>query len=156
MAGDTAGEQSARKPQTLAKKVNWLIEHAHPAGWAPYSNAEIVALIHKATGEEFSHTTIWKLRNGQSTNPQMRLLDALAKTFGVPPGYFFDDFDEHQVGPLAEQVEMLAMIREAGITPPQLRAILGVDDEGRKVIAELIIRTAREVLRDDPRSKKAE
>lgn len=157
MADDTADRQPEReKLRTLAEKVNWLIEHAHPAGWAPYSNAEIVALIEKATGEEFSHTTIWKLRNGQSTNPQMRLLDALAKTFGVPPGYFFDDFDEQQAGPLAEQVEMLAMIREAGITPPQLRAILGVDDEGRKVIADLIIRTAREVLRDDPRSKEAE
>lgn len=152
----TSGQPAPDKPRTLAEKVNWVIEHAHPAGWAPYSNAEIVALIQKATGEEFSHTTIWKVRNGQSTNPQMRLIEALAKTFGVPSGYFFDDFDDQQAGQLAEQVEMLAIIREAGITAPQLRLFGSLSDEGRQVIADLIKRTAYEVLRDDPRSKEAQ
>jgi transcriptional regulator with XRE-family HTH domain len=40
-------------------------------------------LIHKATGEEVSHTTIWKLANGQSKNPSKRLIELLARTFGV-------------------------------------------------------------------------
>jgi transcriptional regulator with XRE-family HTH domain len=149
VADEAAGRQQGReKPRTLAEKVNWLIEHAHPAGRGPYSNAEIVALIEKATGEEFSHTTIWKLRNGQSTNPQMRLIEALVQTFGVPPGYFFEDFDERQAGLLAEQVELLAIIREAGITAVQLRALAGLSDEGRQVIVDLIKRTAYEVLRE--------
>ena len=136
------------KPRSLAEKVNWLIEHAHPAGRGPYSNAEIVALIEKVTGEEFSNTTIWKLRNGQSTNPQMRLIEALAQTFGVQPGFFFDDFDERQAGLLAEQVELLTIIRDAGITVMQLRTFGGLSDEGRQVIVDLIKRTAHEVLRE--------
>ena len=56
--------------RTLADKVNWLISTAPPAGRGPYSNAEVAALIRKTTGERVSHTTIWKLRNGQATNPQ--------------------------------------------------------------------------------------
>ncbi len=70
-------------PQTLADKINWLIDKAHPAGRGPYSNAEVSSLIEKVTGEQFSHTTIWKLRNGQATNPQMRLIEALARTFAA-------------------------------------------------------------------------
>jgi transcriptional regulator with XRE-family HTH domain len=143
---DDAGRQSERKePRTLAEKVNWLIEHAHPAGRGPYSNAEIVALIEKVTGEQFSHTTIWKLRNGQSTNPQMRLIEALAHTFGVPPAYFFDDFDEQQAGLFEEQVELLAIVRDAGITSIQLRAFGSMTPEGRQTIVDLIRQTGRAV-----------
>ena len=42
-----------------------------------------------------SLTTVWKLRNGQAANPQTKLLAALARTFGVHPGFFFDDSDEN-------------------------------------------------------------
>jgi transcriptional regulator with XRE-family HTH domain len=45
-----------------------------------------------------SHTTVWKLRNGQAANPQMKLTAPLAQTFGVHPGFFFDDFGENQAG----------------------------------------------------------
>ena len=55
---------------TFADKVNWLIDHALPAGRGPYSNTGIAALIKKVTPkEEFPHIMIWKLRNGQATNP---------------------------------------------------------------------------------------
>ena len=70
--------------RTLADKVNWLIDRAHPAGRGPYTNNEVADLIKKTTGEEISYTQIWKLRNGQAQNPQMRLIEAMARTFGVP------------------------------------------------------------------------
>ena len=90
---DTAAEPTLR---TLADKVNWLIDQARPAGHGPLTNAEVAVLIERATGEQASHTTVWKLRNGQAANPQMKLLAALTRTFGVHPGFFFDDFDENQ------------------------------------------------------------
>src|SRR5260370_26967308 len=96
--------------RTLADKVNWLIDRAHPAGRGPYSNTEVITLIEKVTGEQFSHTTIWKLRNGQSTNPQMRLVHALARTFTVPPAFFFSDYDE-KATPLPGPVELLPLVR---------------------------------------------
>jgi transcriptional regulator with XRE-family HTH domain len=137
-------------PQTLADKVNWLIDHAHPAGRGPYSNAEVAALIEKVTGEQYSHTTIWKLRNGQATNPQMRLIEALARTFGVPAAFFFSDYDDEQAGLLREQVELLALVRDAGVTSAQLRALLELSPGARQAVADLIEHTARTEARRRP------
>jgi transcriptional regulator with XRE-family HTH domain len=130
-------------PKTLADKVSWLIEQAHPADRGPLSNADVCRLILKVTGEEVSVTTIWKLRNGQQTNPQLRVIQALATTFGVEPAFFFEDYDEEKLGLLHDQVELLALVRDAGITSAELRAILGMDATGRRALASLIGRAAR-------------
>ena len=129
--------------KTLAGKVNWILDKAHPAGRGRFSDAEVCFKIHTATGEQISTTTIWKLRNGQLTNPQLRVIEALAKTFGVPAGFFLDDYDEDKLGLWREQVELLALIRDAGITAAEFRAFLGLDAEGRKAVAGLIERAAR-------------
>ena len=139
-ADSTAGEPD-RPLRTLADKVNWLIDHAHPAGRGPYSNTEVTQLIESATGEQFSHTTIWKLRNGQATNPQMRLIDALAKTFGVPPAFFFTDHDDHQASLLREQVELLALIRDSNVTAAQLRSLLELSPQALQAVADLVRHT---------------
>jgi transcriptional regulator with XRE-family HTH domain len=144
MAGEaTSGATGQPVLRTLADKVNWLIEHAHPAERRPLSNNDVSFLIHTATGEEVSGTTIWKLRNGQAQNPQMRLIEALAKTFGVPPAFFFADFDEGQLGLVQDQVELLALVRDAGITSAEFRAIVGLGPEGRRAVAGFIERAAR-------------
>lgn len=142
---DEAGQDGAdRQPlRTLADKVNWLIEQAHPAGRGPLSNAEVCFLIHKVTGEEISVTTLWKLRNGQQKNPQLRVIQALATSFGVAAGFFFDDYEEEKLGLLQDQVELLALVRDAGITSAEFRALLGMDAEARKTVAGLIQRAAR-------------
>ena len=127
--------------------MNWLIDRAHPAGRGPFSNNEVAALIKDVTGEEVSYTTIWKLRNGQAQNPQKRLIEALARTFGVPAAFFFPEFDEKQAGLLQEQVELLAMIRDAHVDAGQLRAILGLSPEARRAITDLIAVTARDEAR---------
>ena len=147
----TAGEESTPVLRTLADKVNWLIDRAHPAGRGSFSNNEIAALIKDATGEEVSYTTIWKLRNGQAQNPQKRLIEALAKTFGVPPAFFFDDYDE-QAGMLKEQVELLALVRDARISSAQLRAILELSPQARQAIVNLVEATGR----DDARRHRGE
>jgi transcriptional regulator with XRE-family HTH domain len=144
------GDPGDRPPQTLADKVNWLIDNAHPAGRGPYSNAEVAALIEKVTGEQYSHTTIWKLRNGQAANPQMRLIEALARTFGVPPAFFFNDYADEQAGLLREQVELLALVRDAGVTSAQLRALLELSPGARQAVADLIAHTARTESRTRP------
>jgi len=95
---------------------------AHPAERGPYSNAEVIALIEKVTGEQFSHTTIWKPRNGQAANPQMRLIEALSRTFGVQPAFFLSDHDDEQAGLLRGQVELLALVRDTGVTEAGDRA----------------------------------
>src|ERR1700677_1220751 len=137
------GEKSTPALHTLADKVNWLIDRAHPVGRGPFSNNEVAALIESVTGEEVSYTTIWKLRNGQAQNPQKRLIEALARTFGVPAAFFFDDYDE-QAGLLHEQVELLALVRDARISSAQLRAILELSPQARQAIVDLVQATARD------------
>ncbi len=109
------------------------------------------ALIKDVTGEEVSYTTIWKLRNGQAQNPQKRLIEALARTFGLPPAFFFDDYTE-QAGLLQEQVELLALVRDARISSAQLRAILELSPQARQAITDLVAATAR----DDTRRHRGE
>ena len=121
------------------------------AGRGPFSNNEVAALIKDAAGQEVSYTTIWKLRNGQAQNPQKRLIEALARTFGVPPAFFFDDYDD-QAGLLQEQVELLALVRDARITSAQLRAILELSPAARQAITDLVEATAR----DDARRHRSE
>ena len=141
------GAESTPVLRTLADKVNWLIDRAHPAGRGPYTNNEVADLIEKTTGEQISYTQIWKLRNGQAQNPQMRLIEAMAKTFGMPAAFFFSEFDEKQAGLLQEQVELLAMIRDARVDAGQLRAILALSPEARQAITDLITVTARDETR---------
>ena len=148
MPGEAAGSAEGTPVlRTLADKVNWLIDQAHPAGRGPYTNTEVADLIKKTTGEEISYTQIWKLRNGQAQNPQMRLIEAMAKTFGVPAAFFFPEFDEKQAGLLQQQVELLAMIRDADIDALELRTILGLSPQARKAITDLIAVTVGEDAR---------
>jgi len=143
--GNTEGMAAEPALRTLADKVNWLIDRACPAGRGPYTNAELAALIERTTGEKVSYTTVWKLRNGQAANPQMKLIAALARTFGVPPGFFFDDSGEHQAGLLHEQVELLALVRHARVSSSQLRVILELSPEARQAVIDLIVTlTARD------------
>jgi transcriptional regulator with XRE-family HTH domain len=82
---------------TLADKLNWLIDRAWwTSSAAQRGCAEVAAQVERVTGEPISHTTIWKPRNGKDANPQMRLIEMLALTFGVPAGFFFDDFGAGQ------------------------------------------------------------
>src|ERR1700733_9236115 len=146
MAGEAPGEGP---PVTLADKVDWLIEQARPAGGSPLSNSDVCRMIYDATREEVSVTTIWKLRTGKQTNPQLRVLQALATTFGVDPAYFFEAYNEGELGLLQEQVELLALVKSAGITSAELRTILGMDSAGRQALAGLIGRAVRAEAQDD-------
>ena len=122
----------------LADKVNWLIDRARPVGRGSWSNAEVAELIERTTGERVSYTTIWKLRNGQAANPQMKLIEAMACTFGVPPGFFFADYDTGQAGLLQEEVALLALVRSASSSAAELSVILGLSPEARQAVIDLM------------------
>ncbi len=121
---------------TLADRLNWLAARIHPPRRGPYSNYEIAALTGKVTGQKVSHNAIWKLRNGQSANPTMRLVSALAQVFGVPPGFFYG-----QQPVIDDQVELLALVRDSGITTAQLRAFAALTPQARQAVADLITHT---------------
>jgi transcriptional regulator with XRE-family HTH domain len=151
MLDDAAHDDVRATPplRTLADKVNWLISLisiARPAGLGPYGNAEVAVLIREATGEPVTGMTIRKLRSGQAASPQLRLIEAMARFFGVPPGFFFD-YDESQVSLLQEQVELLAMIRRSGITPAELRVLLRLSPEARQSFFDFVTAAVRDAAR---------
>ena len=125
---------------TLAEKVDWLFQTVHPAGRGPYSLAEVAAKIEEVTGEKVSHTALWKLRTGRNANPTKRLIEAVARVFGVPAAFFFDD---QQSEPLKDQIELLTLLRDSGVDQAQLRAFAALTPDGRQAIADLIAATAR-------------
>ena len=135
-------------PRTLPAKVNWLILTARPAGRGPNSNAEVAALIRKATGEPVTGTAISKLRSGQDANPHQRLIGAMAQFFGVPPDFFFDGYDGDQaMSRIQEQAEMLALIRGAGITLAELRVLLGLSPQAMQLLLDFVSAAARDQAR---------
>jgi len=139
--------------RTLADKLNWLISAARPAGRGPYSNAEVAALIRQATGEPVTGTAISTLRTGQAANPHQRLIAAMARFFGVPPDFFFDSYhDDQAMSPTREQAEMLALIRGAGITPAELRVLMGLSPQALQLLAGFVTAAARDQAphRDGP------
>jgi transcriptional regulator with XRE-family HTH domain len=141
---DEAGQGNEGGPrlETLADKISWLMGHANPGGRGSLSHQDVSYLMLEVAGEKYSANAVWRLKTGEQTNPGYRVIQALAKVFGVEPGFFFDDYDERKLGLVKEQVELLALLRDAKITSVQFRALMGMDAEGREMFADMIRRVA--------------
>jgi ESX-1-secreted protein regulator len=137
---DREGSATAAE-HSLADKVEWLIQHMWPAGVStPKSNSDVAEAITGATGEEISHSTVWKLRTGRQPNPTLRTLRALAAFFRVPIGYFGDD---EQADSIEDQLMTLVLLRDTGVDRAALRAFVDLSEDGRRMIAEMIASVAR-------------
>ncbi|KOU53736.1 XRE family transcriptional regulator [Streptomyces sp. MMG1522] len=89
-----------------------------PSGRGVYGNEEVAQKITEA-GVPISSSYIWLLRKGQRDNPTMRHLEGLAKFFGVPPAYFFDD---EVTGQVDKQLELLHAMQDSRVRSLALRA----------------------------------
>ena len=136
------GNGGAPPPETLADKMSWLMERANPSGSGPLSAQEVSYLMLTVAGVKYSAHAVWRLKTGEQTNPGFRIIQALAKVFGVEPNFFFESFDEQKLGLVEEQVKLLALLRDAKITSVQFRALMGMDAEGREMFADMIRRVA--------------
>jgi ESX-1-secreted protein regulator len=147
-----AGAARSDEPMTtgLAAKIDYLFKTVYPAGRGPYSYKEAAAGIERATGEAVSDTTLWKLRTGKSDNPTKRIIEGLAAFFGVNPAYFFDDEAAKAVG---HEVELLAVLRDAGMRGAQLRSLAELSPQALDMVAQLIESTA-ELERQHQRKKR--
>ncbi|MCW2916698.1 MAG: family transcriptional regulator [Actinomycetia bacterium] len=124
----------------LASKIDYLFRTVYPAGRGPYSYKEAAEGIAKAGGGAVSDTTLWKLRTGKSDNPTKRVLEGLAVFFGVEPAYFFDNETTEAVG---AEVELLVLLRDAGVNGAQLRSFVELSPESREMVTQLIANTAK-------------
>lgn len=120
---------------SLADKLNHLFAHMKPAGQAPYTAEEVARAI-SAAGIPISGSYIWLLRKGQRDNPTLKHLEGLARFFGVPPAYFFDDQVRERVN---AEMSLLTALRDAKVQRIALRAA-GLSEKSLKSISEVIDR----------------
>ncbi|MFI7588141.1 helix-turn-helix domain-containing protein [Spongisporangium articulatum] len=132
--------------RSLADRLETLFRTVHPAGRGEYTNKEVADAIAADGGATISVTYLWQLRNGQRDNPTMHHLEAIAKFFGVPPSYFFDD---EAAARLDEQLGVLTALRDANVRGVALRTF-GLSPAGVEAVTAMIEQVRRlEGLRDD-------
>ena len=133
------------EPTSLAAKIDKLFQVVRKPNREQYSHDEVAKACREATGESFSTTYLWQLRTGRRDNPTKRHLEALAQFFEVSPAYFFDD---EQSAKIAEELELLGALRDAGVRNVALRAV-PLSPAGLDTISDMIDAIARrEAIRD--------
>lgn len=131
--------------RTLAEKVNWLIEQAHPADQKPMSDYDLARMITDATGHKITQSSIWKLRAGETANPSWWVIDGLSRVFGVPAGWFSGSLDERVAESLTADIALLAELRDLGVTGAHLNAMRKLDSGTRSAIITMIELAEREL-----------
>ena len=127
--------------RTLAEKTEWLFQNVRdPVDGQPYSNARIAAKIEQCMpGFSVTATTIWNIRTGKSENPSWRLIEGLAKAFGVSPLYFSAEEDETGARQTQEELALLAALRDTSVRQLALRA-QGMTSQSLATVLELVER----------------
>lgn len=87
--GDTASGPG--EDTSFAERLAHLISTVHPPDRKPYSYREIAQGVAELTGVSMSATHVQQLAVGARRDPKRSHIQALARFFGVPVTYFFDD-----------------------------------------------------------------
>ncbi|MFI9723159.1 XRE family transcriptional regulator [Streptomyces sp. NPDC052396] len=125
--------------QSLAERIEALFRTVRRPDRSAYSNEEVARACRESSGETFSATYLWQLRTGRRNNPTKRHLEALAAFFQVPVAYFFDDTESARI---AEEITLLAAMRDAGVRDVALRAV-NLSPDGLGTVRDLIDSIAR-------------
>ncbi len=80
----------AERARDFADKLNHLFAVTKSPEGDEYSN-DFAADSITVAGTKISGTYIWQLRKRKRDNPTIKHVEGLAKFFGVPVNYFFDD-----------------------------------------------------------------
>jgi transcriptional regulator with XRE-family HTH domain len=126
----------SERPRTLAEKIDHLFRTVRKSNRREYSNEEVSAAIARDQDISVSASYLWYLRTGQRDNPTFKHLNALAKFFGVPPAYFFDDATTIQV---EAELALLTAMQDAGVRDVALRAS-GLSAKSLDTITDMITR----------------
>lgn len=133
----------------LARKLNQLFDTVPKPGGGTYSN-EGAAQALGELGVSVTAQHLWHLRTGRRDNPSFRLLEGIARLFGVPIGYFSDEEVERQV---SEQMANLASLRDSGVRSLLMRA-QGVSPENVQHLGAILEQIRRmEGLDEDPAAR---
>jgi transcriptional regulator with XRE-family HTH domain len=124
--------------RSLAERLNHLLAASTPPGGKPPTTRELAQQVTEA-GHQVSHTYIARLLNGQTDDPSLRCLQALAKVFGVPPGYFLDDATAEKVN---RDLELLAALRDGDVRVIALES-RGLSQSSQETVLNVIKQVRR-------------
>ncbi|EMD23358.1 helix-turn-helix domain-containing protein [Amycolatopsis azurea] len=105
--------------QTFAQKLSALIDSARADEGAPHSYRELSAAIDRAGGPAMSPAYLQQLATGKRINPKIHYVEALARLFGVPITYFFEDQEAQPAG----EAKLMAM-RAQELSPQGRRQVM--------------------------------
>jgi transcriptional regulator with XRE-family HTH domain len=114
------------RERTFAERLSALIEAARGDGRAPHSYREISAAVERAGGPAMSPAYLQQLATGKRVNPKIHYVEALARLFGVPVTYFFDE--EAAAGPSPEGEAQLMAMRAQELSPQGRRQVMNLLD----------------------------
>lgn len=120
MSESPSGDGVGTDAPTLADKLNRLFEAAHRSGQRPPTNRAVAEGV-TAAGTPISESFIHYLRSGARDNPTKKHLEGIARYFGIPASYFFDDHDESRR--LYEELELVTAMRDADVRNLALRTL---------------------------------
>ncbi|WP_410597077.1 XRE family transcriptional regulator [Amycolatopsis sp. lyj-23] len=112
----------AERGRDFADKLNHLFTVTKSPEGDEYSN-DFAAESITAADTKISGTYIWQLRKRKRDNPTIKHVEGLAKFFGVPVNYFFDDDVTDRVN---------QQLRELAAEQERLKANAG-DEEAQRI-----------------------
>ncbi|MFD9896118.1 helix-turn-helix domain-containing protein [Amycolatopsis sp. NPDC059027] len=115
------------RQRTFAEKLTALIDSARVDGRAPHSYRELSAAIERAGGPAMSPAYIQQLATGKRINPKIHYVEALAKLFGVPVTYFFDESEKSDTGSPTGEAKLMAL-RAQELSPQGRRQVMDLLD----------------------------
>jgi transcriptional regulator with XRE-family HTH domain len=131
---DNDASNDPQPTKVLAERLTHLLKTVHPADRGPYTLEEVSAGIRAQSGQSLSAPYLNQLKLGRRDNLTTTKLEAIARFFGVPVGYFFDDTQAHAID---EELALLQAIRDGGIKELALRA-LELDAETLKSVSRFV------------------
>jgi transcriptional regulator with XRE-family HTH domain len=138
LAGRDAGVATPAPEASLSMKLSWLFGNVHPPARGPYSYAEAARLIKAQSHVDIAESYVGYLVKGTRDNPELKHLHGLAALFGVPVGYLAGD-DPTAPGPaaIADQLSLLAALRDAGVRAVALRSV-GLSDKALESVLAIL------------------
>ncbi|WP_116199340.1 XRE family transcriptional regulator [Amycolatopsis circi] len=120
--------------RSFAERLAHLIATVHPPDRKPYSYREIAQGVADVTGVSMSATHVQQLAVGARRDPKRSHIQALARFFGVPVTYFFDD---EVAGRVDEQVADVVAWRDTQARDLAQRA-MRLSERDRQTVSALM------------------
>lgn len=121
------------EPKSLAERVDWLFQTITHTDGIEYTFQEVDAGT-AAHGHRLTTTAIWKIRRGETKNPGYLALRSLARFFGVPVSFFYDEsLDEETL----DRYRMATALQRPRVAEIAFRASK-LDDDVQQVVLEMM------------------